>query len=216
MSSQQQRIERAVLAGAARWQETWVLVGAPLPAGGFEELRKRYGEPHRAYHNLEHVLACLEAAASVRSELRSPATVELALWYHDAIYDPRRSDNEEESARFAAEQLHSTLAPDALASVRGLILATKHAGAPIGGDDARYVVDVDLAILGAAPEAFDAYEDAIRHEYRWVPAPIFRRKRREVLTGFLERPRIYSTEHFRELLEAAARLNLSRSIARLS
>jgi predicted metal-dependent HD superfamily phosphohydrolase len=175
----------------------------------------RYTEPDRAYHNLEHVLACLEAASSVRSELASPAEVELALWYHDAIYDPRRGDNEEESARFALEQLSAALAPDALASVSALILATKHASAPIG-NDARFVVDIDLAILGAAPERFDAYEKAIRHEYGWVPAPIFRRKRREVLRGFLDRPRIYSTEHFRESIEAAARLNLTRSIARLS
>ena len=81
--------------------------------------------------------------------------------------------------------------------------------------DARLLVDIDLAILGAAPERFDEYEVQVRQEYAWVPGPLFRRKRREILQGFLDRPCIYTTEPFRTRFELQARSNLQRSVARL-
>ena len=177
-------------------------------------LCRKYAEPHRAYHNLEHIRRCLDLARSARSELVHPEEVELALWYHDAIYDPARSDNEEESAAFAADQL-KPLAPRAIASIAALILATKHAVTPPEGD-ARFVVDIDLAILGAAPETFDAYETAIHSEYSWVPDSLFRERRRDVMRTFLDHARIYSTDYFYRRLESAARANLARSIARWS
>jgi predicted metal-dependent HD superfamily phosphohydrolase len=98
--------------------------------------------------------------------------------------------------------------------VRQLVLATKHDARPASAD-AALLVDVDLAILGAVPERFDEYERQIREEYAWVPGPLFRRKRREILEGFLVRPHVYNTSHFRDRYEAAARANLSRSIAQL-
>ena len=198
----------------ARWRETWALLGMMARDEPLAGLCRKYGEPHRAYHNLEHIRSCLDLARSVRSELVHPEEVELALWYHDAIYDPARSDNEEESAAFAADQL-KPLPSRAIASIAALILATKHAVAPPEGD-ARFVVDIDLAILGAAPEAFDAYETAIRSEYSWVPDALFRERRRDVMSAFLSRARIYSTDHFYRRLESAARANLGRSITRWS
>jgi predicted metal-dependent HD superfamily phosphohydrolase len=109
----------------------------------------------------------------------------------------------------------SSLPVSKLASISALILATKHQAAPVE-HDAQVLVDIDLAILGSPPSTFDAYEAAIRREYRWVPRPLFRRKRREILRSLLERPRIYSTAHFQGLLEAAARANLARSVTQLS
>jgi predicted metal-dependent HD superfamily phosphohydrolase len=93
-------------------------------------------------------------------------------------------------------------------------LATKHNAEPTSRD-AALLVDVDLAILGAAPERFDEYERQVREEYSWVPGFLFRRKRREILEGFLARPHVYSTDHFLACYEAAARANLVRSIERL-
>lgn len=199
---------------AARWRETWGLAGAQPPAGVLDRLVVRYAEPHRAYHTLAHVLDCLDHAASVRAQLEHPHCVELAIWFHDAIYEPRAGDNEERSAAFAVEVLTGFTTPEVLRHVEELILATRHPSRPSEAD-ARYVVDIDLAILGAAPAAFDAYEAAIRREYRWVPAPLYRRKRKQVLQSFLELDRIYLTEHFGRRLEEQARANLQRSLSRL-
>jgi predicted metal-dependent HD superfamily phosphohydrolase len=79
----------------------------------------------------------------------------------------------------------------------------------------RLLVDIDLSILGATPERFDEYEVQVRQEYAWVPGPLFRRKRGEILQAFLVRPSIYSMPWFRQRLEAQARSNLQRSVARL-
>lgn len=197
-----------------RWGETWGLVGAPPPGGLLEALVARYAEPHRAYHTLPHVLACLAHAAEMRPRLEHPGCVELALWFHDAVYEPRAGDNEERSAALAAEALGSATSGEVREHVRRLVLATRHPSRP-AENDARYVVDIDLAILGAAPEAFDAYEAAIRREYRWVPGPLYRAKRRLVLQGFLDLDRIYTTEELGRRWEKRARANLERSLARL-
>jgi predicted metal-dependent HD superfamily phosphohydrolase len=95
-----------------------------------------------------------------------------------------------------------------------LVLATRHPSRPTEAD-ARHVVDIDLAVLAAPPEAFDAYEGAIRREYRWVPGPLFRAKRRQVLQGFLDLDRIYLTDELSRRWEKRARANLERSLARL-
>ena len=98
--------------------------------------------------------------------------------------------------------------------MHALIMATCHAALP-DSDDARLLVDIDLSILGADPERFDEYEVQVRQEYSWVPGVLFRRKRREILQGFLARPRLYETDWFEQRLEAQARSNLQRSVRRL-
>lgn len=201
-------------AAQERWEETWRLGAVVAPMEPLRALLARYEERHRAYHDFQHVLQCLAWAASIRSQLRAPFEVELAVWYHDAIYQPRASDNEERSAQLAATALQS-LPRATVASIVELIRATDHRASPVDRD-AQFLVDIDLAILGSPIEAFDAYETAIRREYRWVPGPLYRCKRREVLQAFLDRPRIFHTQHFHALFEAAARANLERSIMRLS
>ena len=164
-------------------------------------LKARYAEPHRRYHTLEHIEHCLREFDP--RQAREPEAVELAIWFHDAVYDTRRSDNEERSAAWLLE-----LMPEAKRAAE-LILATKHHRAST--PDEALLVDVDLAILGQSKERFDRYEKQIREEYAWVPGLLFRRKRRKILRGFLERPFIYGTEAFRAKYEAAARANLLRS-----
>jgi predicted metal-dependent HD superfamily phosphohydrolase len=156
----------------------------------------------------------LRLAAEVRGELQDPVAIELALWYHDAVYDPLASDNEERSAALAAAELEG-LVPAVAPSVTTLILATKHQAVPTSSD-AQYMVDIDLAVLGAPVEAFERYEAGVRREYRRVPRLLFNRSRRQILQGFLDRPAIYSTLYFHDRLEGTARANLTRSIGRLS
>lgn len=197
-----------------RWRGTWRSLGvAAADDAEFRQLMQRYAEPQRAYHTRRHLAECFAHWDAVRAAAERPGEVELALWYHDAVYDPRRGDNEERSAALAAEAMQRAgLDPGARARVHGLILATRHAEGTLEGD-AALLTDVDLAILGAPPARFDEYEREVRQEYAWVPMPIFRRKRRAVLEAFLARPRLYATEHFRRTLEPQARANLARSVA---
>ena len=175
----------------------------------------RYSEPHRKYHTVQHLDECFARFDEARELAQKAYEIELALWFHDAIYDVRRQDNEERSADWARSAAARAGAAEAVCSrLHQLILATKHDAEP-PSPDAALLVDVDLAILGAAPERFDEYERQIRDEYSWVPGFVFRRKRREILQGFVARPRLYNTTHFRDRYEARARANLIRSIRRL-
>jgi predicted metal-dependent HD superfamily phosphohydrolase len=200
----------------ARWRSTWMGLGGTSPADEVHAgLIARYDEPHRHYHTVQHLDECFARLDDARALAEHIHEVELALWFHDAVYDTRRSDNEAQSAALArAEGARAGLSESVLARVDSLILATRHDASPTT-PDATLLVDVDLAILGAPVERFDEYERQVQAEYAWVPGPIFRRKRRELLEGFLSRPRVYSTEAFRERFEDAARANLSRSIRAL-
>lgn len=189
------------------------LAARPIGPAVFDELVARYSEPHRKYHTLQHLTECLAHFEAVRDLAVQPAEVEMALWFHDAIYDTQRHDNEETSADWAREVLlaHGT-ATAAAQRVHDLVMATRHTALPASPDE-QLLVDIDLSILGAGPGRFAEYEQQIRHEYAFVPAALFQQKRREILQGFLDRPVIYSTAHFRETLEARARENLCRAIA---
>lgn len=143
-----------------------------------------------------------------------PAEVELALWFHDSIYDPGRKDSEQRSADYARESVLACGGAAEVANrVHALVMATRHAAEPQGVNQ-QVLVDVDLSILGAGAARFDEYEAQVREEYRWVPKPIYTRKRRRILEGFLSRATIFSTPLFIERYERQARANLQRSLAR--
>lgn len=199
-----------------RWAKLWrAATGSQPPSAIFAGLVASYAAPQRHYHTHQHIVACLDLFDTVRDSAREPVAVELALWFHDVVYDPRASDNEERSAAHAQERLQHCGATSGLVdAVEKLILATKHHA--VGGHvDAPLLVDIDLSILGQPPERYWEYERQVRAEYAWVPAEIFRVKRAELLQKFLDRPRLYQTSVLFEKLEAPARLNLKRSIAQL-
>lgn len=198
------------------WLRTWSALGA-VPEPGLDlELITCWSEPHRHYHTLQHLQECLHTFEPLRPLARQPAEIELALWFHDAIYDPTQDDNEQRSADWAqVASLHAGLDPGVAARIRELVLATQHAAVPTDPDQ-ELLVDVDLAILGAAPARFDEYEQQIRAEYAWVPLPFYRRARAELLTGFLARPRLYFSAPMFAERESLARANLARSLAALA
>jgi predicted metal-dependent HD superfamily phosphohydrolase len=200
---------------ASRWERTWRQLGATCPDGELERLLSAWSGPQRHYHTLQHLEECLDLLEPARADAPHPAEVEAAVWYHDAVYDPRRGDNEALSADWARRSLLAGGAPaDAAERVAGLVLATAHEAAP-QGPDAALLVDVDLAILGAPAARFDEYDGQVRAEYAWVEAEDYRRARKRVLEGFLARGSIYSTPRFRAEREAMARSNLMRALARL-
>ena len=181
----------------------------------FNDLEARYGAPDRHYHDRRHIAACLELLDSVRHLANDPDAIELAIWFHDAVYDTRRQDNEEASARLADAALQRLgIAPSVRQRVYDLVLATRHS-APPSDSDSALLLDMDLSTLGQPAALFDTYEAAIRREYAWVPETDFRMGRTKLLRSFLAREPIYSTPYFRDQFETMARENLTRSIAKL-
>lgn len=184
----------------------------PAPAL-WQDIAARYREGHRAYHTLHHIAACfheLDASAAQAS-----VAVELAVFFHDVIYDPRASDNEEASARYATHALDELGAPAPLyGEVSRLVLATKHDAAPADADE-QLLVDVDLSILGTEAGTFDVYEREVRQEYAFVPALPFAAARAAILEAMLARPQIFATPWFFSRYEQRARKNLARSISAL-
>ena len=180
-----------------------------------DEIIATWSEPQRRYHTLRHLVDCLGLFEATLHLAERPAEVEMALWFHDAIYDLKAKDNEVRSAAWASQALSDAGVSALVCSrVHDLVMFTCH-DADATSSDGRLLVDIDLSILGADPERFDEYEVQVRQEYAWVPGLLFRRKRREILQGFLARRGIYGTAWFRQRFEAAARENLQRSIARL-
>lgn len=202
--------------GLSGWMHTWRELGKPAADEAlYERLMTCWGEPHRRYHTLHHLRECLTTFDEVRALAQRPGEIDLALWFHDAFYDPHRQDNEERSAQWARDAvLEAGLAQDVADRVHALVMATRHEQLP-QDPDAKLLVDVDLASLGAEPARFDEDDLLIRAEYAHVPDEEFRLGRRRVLSGFLARPRLYSTDHFHLALEERARDNLRRALARL-
>lgn len=181
-------------------------------------LRAAYSEPHRRYHTLEHIKDCLTQLASVQDlGVAERRLLELALWWHDAVYDPTRGDNEEVSAQLARRDLAAMgEAPEVIDEVARLILLTK--GHTVASDDrlGALLVSIDLSILGRAPEAYDRYAAQIREEYSFVPEEAYRAGRAAVLRKFLEAPVVFADPAFAERYDAQARANLDRELASLA
>ena len=187
------------------FQELWSrLKGPGDPRPFYYDLAQRYSEPHRAYHTLDHLRRCIGEADG------APPVVELALWYHDAVYEPLANDNEARSARLVQILPLPQAVVDRAAE---LILATAHRLPPAEAE-AALLADIDLSILGQPPDEFDLYEDRIRQEFIALPEEEFRKGRADFVRTLLGRPSIYTTARFRERYEAAARANLERSLAR--
>ncbi len=185
------------------------------------ELAALYASPDRHYHGMSHIDAMLRLMDSHRGALADPEAVEAAIWFHDAVYDSRRSDNEARSAELARERLASRAEPAKLDRIVAMIEATASHNLPtLAGqhalDDAAMFLDMDLAVLGSPPQQFDAYEAAVRREYAWVDEKSWRLGRTSVLQRFLDRPSIFHSALFRTTYEKQARDNIARSLAALS
>lgn len=181
-------------------------------------LQARYAEPHRRYHTGAHIADCLVRLADVPDLGEAERRVlTWAIWWHDAVYDPTRSDNEAVSAELARRDLPDLGAtPAEIDEVARLILLTAgHAVAP-GDRLGALMVSIDLSILGGEPSAYDAYAAAVRAEYAHVPEAAFREGRARVLRHFLQSPTLFPDAAFADRLDRPARANLAREIAALA
>ena len=200
---------------SASWQRAWAELGAAADASLRDRLLAAWSEPQRHYHTLQHLRECLAHFDAVHDLARHPGEVCLALWFHDAVYEPQRHDNEQRSADGARERLlQAGASREAADRIHALVMATRHEAIP-RDPDAQLLVDIDLAILGASRERFDEYERQVALEYAHVPQAQRRAGRARILRAFLARPAIYATAFFHERFEAAARENLAYSVAKL-
>ena len=196
------------------WQQTAARTGLTGPEAGvvYQDLCRRYSEPGRAYHNLGHVAAMLETTSEFRGLVRDDVALRLSVWFHDAVYDSRRIDNEEKSAAYAMAALKGGACDPLRMRVMVLIGKTKTHEAPAGDSDCQILLDADLAVLGSSADDYDRYAGAIREEYASVPEADYRAGRRRVLESFLGRERLSHTAPLFEQYEQAARANLRREI----
>lgn len=203
----------------APWRELAARAGLTGPdvEAIFQDLCRRYSEPGRAYHNLDHIAAMLNTVTDLGYMVHNDVAVRLAIWFHDVVYDSRRVDNEEQSAAYAVAALSEARAsPLLLPAVERLILATKTHQASPHDTDCQLLIDADLAILGASAADYDRYAQAIRVEYAWVSEDDYRTGRLRVLEGFLGRGRLYYTASLFNQREQEWRANLRREVERLT
>jgi predicted metal-dependent HD superfamily phosphohydrolase len=184
----------------------------------FDRLVAAYSEPHRHYHTLEHLAEMFRVVGRLSGSCADPRAVQLAVWFHDAVYDPRADDNEERSAELVAEWLGPLGLPaELLARVAALVRATAHLTDPAGSpdQDTQVLLDADLAILGASEGRYRRYAADIRKEYAFVPEAIYRAGRAAVLKQFLARPNLYYHPLMVAEGEATARRNLQSEVEAL-
>ncbi|AYA38372.1 hypothetical protein D3Y59_15755 [Hymenobacter oligotrophus] len=201
---------------AARWQQTVApLLPAAASEASWQYVLGAYAGPARHYHALPHLATMFAVLDAHPEKPLDPAVLELAVWFHDAVYDPLRHDNEARSAEAALQHLQgSGLAAEQLVRLDYLIRRTQHHARtePNDGSDTALLLDADLWVLGAEPAQYAAYARQVRREYRLVPKLLYRHGRANVLRHLLEAPQLYRTRYAQQQREAAARRNLAAEL----
>ncbi|MFK8010865.1 MAG: N-methyl-D-aspartate receptor NMDAR2C subunit [Marinicellaceae bacterium] len=198
-----------------QWIDLMNRVGISDNLETFSQLQSSYNQKHRHYHSVHHIDAVLKHLKKTRHLANDYEALETALWFHDAIYKIFSSTNELDSANWAQQFLQDNQVNNKFISkVHGLIMVTLHNAIPQESDE-QLMVDIDLSILGTDPATYQLFEKWIRKEYQLIPAFIYKKKRKAILSEFLQRDRIYSHEYFYEKLETKARINMKQAIQNL-
>lgn len=187
------------------------LGGHPGTAGEvFERLRGLWSAEDRRYHNLEHLADCLRELDAAAADAPESDVAELALWFHDAVYEPRSRDGEERSAGLLLAESKTLRLPEETARIAADgVRATAHGASSGTSPMEALVADVDLSVLGRDPLRFMEFEYAVEEEYKSVPSLVFRRARGRFLDSLLSSPSIFRTEHFHNRYERQARSQIA-------
>jgi predicted metal-dependent HD superfamily phosphohydrolase len=202
----------------SNWQHTLQCFGVDQIAAdkAFNHLVVAYSTPGRYYHTLKHIDHVLSTIQILQGYTNNIATVQLAAWFHDVVYDTKAQDNEERSADYAFELLSNLGIPEStITTVNRLILNTKDHQAAANDYDSQVLLDADLAILATNSVQYLEYAHAIRQEYGWVGEADYITGRQQVLERFLKRPYIYFTPLMLEFAEPSARGNIQGEIQSL-
>jgi predicted metal-dependent HD superfamily phosphohydrolase len=183
-------------------------------------LKSLHDAPGRHYHVWNHPLAMRTLAERYAHLITDMQSVLAMIAFHDAVYDSRRNDNEEQSAALAREMLSGIVPPEQLDFIVAGIIATKRHLIPDGlspgqRGDIAFLLDADLSILGTEASEFDAFDAAVRKEYDWVTDGEWRVGRAAVMRSFSQRRAIYLTSEFRTAYEDQARRNIARLLQAL-
>lgn len=204
-----------------RWARA--LEGARAPAAGpdpapyADNLLARWQEPQRHYHTLAHLTAVLDHVDVLEKYAADPDVVRLAAWFHDAVYFPDRSENEERSARLAERALPEAGVSEAKTAEVARLVRLTVGHEPADDDrDGQVLCDADLAILASPPSAYAAYTAAVREEYHFVPSDAFRTGRATILRQLLDLPSLFRTPYGQAEWEATARYNIRSELEMLS
>jgi predicted metal-dependent HD superfamily phosphohydrolase len=180
-----------------------------------DALLAAWSAPGRAYHDLRHLEDCLAQLDNAEVDPATRDLVEGALWFHDAVYDPRTGDNEERSAAWAVEALLAAGVPRHRVDEVARLVRLTAGHVPVPDLAGQLMCDIDLSILGRPIELFDSYDRRVRSEYAWVPDAVYRAGRARILEEFLRRDPLFQTPSFRRRFEAQARANLRRALVAL-
>jgi predicted metal-dependent HD superfamily phosphohydrolase len=197
--------------------ESWAALAGDSPTSRTEwsALVAAWSEPHRRYHDLAHLAAVLGIVGELAGAAADPDAVRLAAWYHDAVYDPTRSDNEEVSAARARAGLRGLVDDARIAEVERLVLLTAGHDAEPGDANGAVLCDADLAVLAGPPESYAAYASAVREEYGHLPDEVFAAGRAAVLEQLLALPTLFRLPAVAEQWTPRARANLAAELSLL-
>lgn len=185
------------------------------PHACFAQVQRHYREPHRRYHTPAHIAHCLEQFDLARALLDAPDAVELAIWYHDVIYDVGASDNELQSAQLLRRHADGVIAGDLVQCVDDLVMVTVHGQRQPVTRDQGFMVDIDLSSFGLPWAKFLRDSEAVREEFADMSDAQFYPRQREFLASLIAREHFCITEFFRARHEARARKNITRYLADL-
>jgi predicted metal-dependent HD superfamily phosphohydrolase len=180
----------------------------------YNYIHKKYSEKHRAYHNIEHISDCLSKLDSITAKVLFRKEIELSIWFHDVIYNPYGKENELKSAKKAIDFLEKQSNNEELKSrIYDLIMVTLHNRKPTNEAE-KIIMDIDISILGSDYNEYKTYSKKIRKEYKMVPSILYKKKRKEILSSFIKKDKLYYSNYFCDL-EMNARNNLRREILEL-
>ena len=175
----------------------------------WEELAQFYQESHRAYHNLVHIWNFLNLFDEYQNEIKEAALFELAIWYHDAIYNTKNKDNEYQSAQLFQKRFTPYLTAEQLTYIDLLIMSTAGHYPRAAERDVYWFLDFDLAILATSYSVYKEYSEAIWQEYKMSYIKMFYKiGRKKVLKSFLSREKLYFSDTFYQEYEEKARQNI--------
>ncbi len=179
------------------------------------EIERNYSSKKRHYHTLSHLEDISTQLDEIRKKLNDREVILFTLYYHDAIYDARKTDNEERSAALAMRRMEEIGVPEESRSkCAAQIIATKsHQKSP--DSDTNLFTDADLSILGRPWDDYEAYFKKIRKEYSIYPDFLYKPVRNKVLAHFLALEKIFKTNIFHSKFELSAKANIARELAHL-
>ena len=201
----------------SRWNRICEVLAIPKTAADniYDQVHFEYADWSRAYHNLSHIHSLLQLSEQYQTQLKEAALFDMAIWFHDYIYDTGRKDNEAQSAHWAKELLMPYLKKEELNYISSLILCTEGHQPRLAPEntDQYWLLDFDLAVLETDKTVYKAYSDAIREEYKSLFSYFtYNIGRKKVMKGFLKRKTLYFTEEFQEKYETIARENIEWEI----